>query len=196
MNIINYLTKAQLNKTKMVQYKKGTILFQEEEKCDSIGIIISGQVEVFTYLISGEKVIYNSLSGGEMFGSNLVFSSHPYYRGTVVALTDCNVCIIDKDTLKRLLSQNEEFLERYLNSQSDFTKRLNFKIKMLSIPSAKDRLLFALENSKNNTLHFKTVTALAEYLGLARETTSRTITFLLNERLVKYTNKTITLKKE
>ena len=52
------------------------------------------------------------------------------------------------------------------------------------------------ENSKNNTLHFKTVTALAEYLGLARETTSRAITFLLNERLVKYTNKTITLEKE
>ena len=196
MNIINYLTKAQLNKTKMVQFKKGTTLFQEEEKCDSIGIIISGQVEVFTYLISGEKVIYNSLSSGEMFGSNLVFSSHPYYRGTVVALTDCNVCIIDKNTLKTLLSQNEEFIEHYLNSQSDFTKRLNFKIKMLSIPSAKDRLLFALENSKNNTLRFKTVTALAEYLGLARETTSRAITFLLNERLVKYTNKTITLKKE
>ena len=56
MNIINYLTKAQLNKTKMVQFKKGTTLFQEEEKCDSIGIIISGQVEVFTYLISGEKL--------------------------------------------------------------------------------------------------------------------------------------------
>ena len=67
---------------------------------------------------------------------------------------------------------------------------------MLSISSAKDRLLFALENSKNYTLHFKTVTALAEYLGLARETTSRAITFLLNERLVKYSNKTITLKKE
>ena len=185
MNIINYLTKAQLNKTKMVQIKKGTTLFQEEEKCDSIGIIINGQIEVFTYLISGE-----------MFGSNLVFSSHPYYRGNVVALTDCSVCIIDKDTLKNLLSQNEQFLEHYLNSQSDFTKRLNFKIKMLSIPSAKDRLLFALENNPNNTIHFKTVTALAEYLGLARETTSRAITFLLNERLVKYSNKTITLKKE
>ena len=196
MNIINYLTKAQLNKTKMVQIKKGTTLFQEEEKCDSIGIIINGQIEVFTYLISGEKVIYNSLNSGEMFGSNLVFSSHPFYRDNVVAMTDCSVCIIDKDTLKTLLSQNEEFLEHYLNSQSDFTKRLNFKIKMLSIPSAKDRLLFALENSKNYTLHFKTVTALAEYLGLARETTSRVITFLLNERLVKYSNKTITLKKE
>ena len=195
MNIINYLTKEQLKRTKILRFKKGTTIFQEEEKCDSIGIIQKGRVEIFTYLINGEKVVYNSINEGEFFGSNLIFSSHPFYKGNVVAMVDSTICIIEKEELKAILSKNEEFLVRYLNAQSDFTKRLNFRIKLLSISSARERILFALENNPNKTIEFKTVSELGDYLGLTRESTSRAITKLVDDNLIEYKDKKIALKK-
>ena len=194
MNILNCLTKEELSKIKTIKISKNSTLFYEEEKCDSIGIIESGKVEISTFLSNGEKVIYNTLLPGEIFGSNLIFSTEPFYKGNVVTLTDSIIKIISEKDLKVLLKNNEKFLVNYLKFQSDFTKKLNSKIKLLSMDSAKDRMIFALENNKNNTIHFKTVNDLADYLGLSREATSRTITKLVNEGIITYKNKTISKK--
>lgn len=194
MNILNYLTKEELSKIKTIEISKNSTLFFEEEKCDSIGIIESGKIEISTFLSNGEKVIYNTLLPGEIFGSNLIFSTDPFYKGNVVALTDSKIKIINENVLKKLLKNNEKFLINYLKFQSDFAKKLNTKIKLLSMDSAKDRMIFALENNKNNAIHFKTVNDLADYLGLSREATSRTITKLVNEGIITYKNKTISKK--
>lgn len=189
MNIMNNLNAFELMRTKMVDFKKGDTIFREDEKCDSIGIIENGSVEISTYLESGEKIVYNTLGNGEMFGTNLIFSSQPIYKGNVVALEDSKIHIIRKDDLKVLLLENEKFLIQYLNIQSDFTKKLNFKIKLLSMDSARDRIMFALANSKNGTIRIQTVSDFGESLGLTREATSRTISKLSNEGIISYENK-------
>lgn len=194
MNIINCLNSFELLRTKTVEYKKDSILFDEDEKCELIGIIESGQVEISTYLSNGEKVIYNTLNIGDIFGANLVFSSEPYYKGSVVATSDCRVRIIGKNDLKIILQQNDKFLENFLQIQSNFTKKLNYKIKLLSMNSAVDRVMFAISSQKNKELRFKSVTALADSLGLTREATSRTISKLEKEGKILLKNKIISLK--
>lgn len=195
MNIIDLLTSEQLNKTKLIKITKDYILFNEDEKCDSIGIIEEGKVEISTYLSNGEKIIYNSLNKGEMFGANLVFSSEPFYRGNVISTVDSSIRIISKNDLKKILMENEHFLEKFLEMQSNFTKSLNFKIKMLSMNSAKDRVIYLLENSKNEEIHYKSIVSLAETLGLTREATSRAITKLKKDGTIVHLNKTLRKKK-
>ena len=186
MNILNTLTKEEVFDTKLIKIKSGYVLFREEEKCDSIGIIEKGKIEISTYLSNGEKIVYNTLKTGEIFGGNLIFSSDPFFKGNVVAIDDCEIRLISKYTLKKLFSQNEKFLECYLQIQSNFTKKLNSKIKMLSMNSAQDRILFMLECANSSEIKFKSITSLAENLGLSRESVSRTISKMVKENAIIY----------
>ena len=195
MNILNYLNAFEVMRTKTVEFKKDSTIYKEDEKCDSIGIIESGTVEIATYLENGVKIVFNTLESGEMFGSNLVFSSQPIYKGNVVATSNCKICFIHKDDLKVIFAENEDFLVRFLNIQSDFTKNLNYRIKLLSMSSAKDRVMFAVESAKNNIIHLTTVNDFADNLGLTREATSRTLAKLVDEGLITYDNRTIKKKK-
>ena len=176
-------------------YKKGETIFYENDVCSKIGIVISGEISIKSYFSDGKEVIYNTLSKGQMFGNNLIFSSNPYYRGDVVCEQNAEISFLSKESLIKALRNDEDFLIEYLNEQSDFSKTLNFKIKLLTISSASDRLLYYLTFNKNK-ITYKSITKLAKELYLTRESLSRTIKKLKENKIIKAHSKTITLMVE
>ena len=176
-------------------YKKGETIFYENDVCSKIGIVISGEISIKSYFSDGKEVIYNTLSKGQMFGNNLIFSSNPYYRGDVVCEQNAEISFLSKESLIKALRNDEDFLIEYLNEQSDFSKTLNFKIKLLTISSASDRLLYYLTFNKNK-ITYKSITKLAKELYLTRESLSRTIKKLKENKIIKAHSKTIALMVE
>ena len=190
-NILQILKKHE----KMLErqsYKKGETLFIEGNECTRIGIVSFGEISIKSFFSNGKEVVYNSLHQGQMFGNNLIFSSNPHYRGDVVAESDSEVFFIDKESLMSILQNDIEFLNRYLTEQSDFSKTLNLKIKLLTIPAAQDRLIYYLTINKGK-IYYKSVTKLADELYLTRESLSRTIKKLKENKTIKVDQKTITL---
>ena len=173
--------------------KNRETLFFEGDECRKIGIVISGRLSIVSYYSDGKEVIYNILEKGKMFGNNLIFSSEPFYRGDVVADEESKVLLIDKEEFLKAISSNQEILELFLREQSDFSKSLNLKIKLLTIDSAKERLLYYLTINKN-VITYKSITKLAKTLYLSREAVSRTIYKLEKEGLIEIKDKRITLK--
>lgn len=171
---------------------KETIFFEGDE-CQKIGIVVSGRLSIVSYYSDGKEVIYNILEKGKMFGNNLIFSSEPFYRGDVVADEESKVLLIDKEEFLKAISSNQEILELFLREQSDFSKSLNLKIKLLTIDSAKERILYYLTINKN-VINYKSITKLAKTLYLSREVVSRTIYKLEKEGLIEIKDKRITLK--
>lgn len=171
---------------------KETIFFEGDE-CQKIGIVVSGRLSIVSYYSDGKEVIYNILEKGKMFGNNLIFSSEPFYRGDVVADEESKVLLIDKEEFLKAISSNQEILELFLREQSDFSKSLNLKIKLLTIDSAKERILYYLTINKN-VITYKSITKLAKTLYLSREVVSRTIYKLEKEGLIEIKDKRITLK--
>ena len=153
---------------------KDDVLFRENERCHYVGIVMSGSLKIASYLSDGKEIIYNEPRTGSMFGNNLIFSSEPYYKGDIICVNDAEVWLIEKDDLTKLLRKDPVFLEAYLRSQSDFTKDLNDKIKLLAIAGAEERLLYYL-NLHHNKINYPSISALARTLFLERETLSRTI---------------------
>lgn len=190
-NILHLLKKHE----KMVErqsYKKGETLFIEGDECTRIGIVSFGEISIKSFFSNGKEVVYNSLHQGQMFGNNLIFSSNPHYRGDVVAESDSEVFFINKESLMNILQSDTEFLKQYLTEQSDFSKTLNLKIKLLTIPGAQDRLIYYLTINKGK-IYYKSVTKLADELYLTRESLSRTIKKLKENKNIKVDQKTITL---
>ena len=173
-------------------FKAGETLFMENDVCSCVGLVKSGEISIKSFFADGKEVVYNTLTSGQLFGNNLIFSTKPYYRGDVVANKDSEIIFIGKESLLSLLQKDKEFLLSYLTEQSDFSKTLNLKIKLLTISSAEDRLLYYL-TFNNNKITYKSITKLANELFLTRESLSRTIRKLREKHKIKIDAKTITL---
>ena len=173
-------------------FKAGETIFLENDTCKSVGTVKSGEISIKSYFANGKEVTYNVLEEGQMFGNNLVFSSNPRYRGDVISQKESEIWFLSKENLLKILKEDEEFLVLYLTQQSDFSKTLNLKIKLLTISGAEDRLLYYLTFNKNK-ISYKSVTKLADELYLTRESLSRTITKLAKNKKIKKSVKTLEL---
>ena len=172
--------------------EKGNVLFRENERCEYVGIVRKGSLKIVSYLSDGKEIIYNEPQTGDMFGNNLIFSSEPFYKGDILCQSDAEIDLISRKDLLELLRKNPAFLTGYLKAQSDFTKDLNDKIKLLAIAGAEERLLYYL-NLHKNRITYDSVTSLANTLFLERETLSRTISRMEAKKSIVRQGKTIVL---
>jgi len=193
--ILNVLSKKEHQMVKGYQIAKGNVIHHEGDVCENIGIVISGKVDIVSYSFQGKELLINSLKPGDIFGNNLLFSSSPIYRGDVIAKEKSVVAFINKENLIYLLQNNKEFLDIYLNIQSDFGKSLNARIQLLSFPNAEERL-FYYASKNNGVITFKNVTTLAATIGVQRETLSRLLTNLIERHLIKKEKGKITVLKK
>jgi len=182
-NLLETLTTEELSKVKIVSLIKEQILFNEGDQCESVGIVVEGEIEIVSYSYRGKEIIFNHLYPGMVFGNNLIFSSNPVYKGSVIAKKPAKVALIYKNTLISLLKSNIDFLLKYLQYQSDMGKDLNGKIKLLSLDNAEERFFYYL-HSQNGVITYSSITKLASTLSLQRETLSRLISRLVNEKKI------------
>lgn len=188
MNILDTLKPSQMKLLKIKHLEKGEVLFRENDKCNCIGIVIYGQISIVTYLDDGNEIVFNTLKENGVFGNNLIFSSSPYYKGNIITNVSSKIALIQKKDLMVLLKTNEAFMIEYLNIQSDFTKILNNKIKLLSIDSAEERLMFYMHENANE-IEYNSISSLAKQLFLQRETLSRLLSRLEKQnRIIKKDN--------
>ena len=183
-NILSLLSKDEQKLLEVKSVKKGTYLYREGELCSKVSIVVSGGVKIVSTHYSGNEVVFNILEKNEMFGNNLIFSDNPHYKGDVITTKDSTIVSINREHLERILQSNKDFLISYLNIQSNFGKKLNSTIKMLSMDSAKDRLMFYLHENKDE-IEYHTITDLADILNLKRETLSRLLTMLEKENVIR-----------
>lgn len=179
-NIIETLTTKELGKLKFIKLSKEQTLFNENDVCEYVGVVLKGLISISSYSFKGNEIIYNQLVEGDLFGNNLIFSDDPIYKGNVIAKSKSQVALISKENLIFLMQTNKEFLVQFLNKQSNFGKTLNSKIKLLSFDGAEERLQYYLFINKNK-IRFSTVTALANELQIKRETLSRLLSKLIKE---------------
>lgn len=181
--MLDTLSNKELKNIKLITLDDKQTLFNEGDFCDHIGIIKSGTIKISSYSETGKEIIYNVLKANDIFGNNLIFSNDRSYMGNVVATEKSEIYLIDKETLLSLLKNNSAFLVSYLSKQANATKELNFTLRLLSFDNAKERFLYYLE-THNNEITFDSISSLSASLHLTRETTSRTISYLVNKKLI------------
>ena len=195
IELLNVLNKEEHKLVKGYQVAKNNVIFHEGDVCETIGIIISGRVDIISYSFEGKELLINSLKAGEIFGNNLIFSSEPVYRGDVIAQVKSVIAIINKENLVYLLQNNKDFLNSYLKAQSDKAKLLTSRIQLLSLVNAEERL-FYYASKNDNVIVYKNVTTLAATIGVQRETLSRLLTSLIKRHLIKKEKGKITVLKK
>ncbi len=72
-------------------YQRGELLFEEGEQSDSLYILLSGELKVFTRGDNGRELVYNLLRPGELFGE-LFLDGGP--RSASVKATCASECMV------------------------------------------------------------------------------------------------------
>lgn len=189
LTIINSIKK---HITIIKKYIKNEIIFNENDLCDSLAIILEGNVIISSFTYDGKEIVFNKLSKNDLFGQSLLFSSSPKYKGSIVSLNNSSIGYINKKDLIELL-KNEENLLSYLSLLSDSVLLSKEKSRTLSFENVKDRLLYHL--SIYNKIEYKTITSLAKELCVTREALSRTLKKLSTSKIINIEGKCITLIK-
>jgi len=172
--------------------QKDEIVFKEDETCNFVGFIKSGDFIISSYSFNGNEIVYAKLTKGDLFGNNLIFSSTPKYKGNVICTKKGIIKLISKDDLLKLLTKYPSLLEKYLELSSNDILKINNKVKILSFDNAEERLIYFLKNNQRKYL-FNSISSFSKELGLRRETLSRLITYLVNKKVISKQDNLITL---
>ena len=179
-------------------YFKDSVVHLQNEKCESLDIILSGTVLVQKIDSNGDLLTICSFSAGEVMGENLLFSHRNFYPMTITAKCDTEILQIRKELILRLCQENMKFFNGFLQSASDKTLILMGKIKTLALKTIRqcivEFLLYEYHAQKSTTVKLNmTKKELAEKIGIQRPSLSRELNKMRKDGLITYDPKQITI---
>ena len=96
-------------------FKKGDIIYNEGDKPSGLICLSRGKVKIFKEGIGGREQIVRMAKPIGFIGYRALFAGENYIA-TTMAIDDCSVCIIDKETLFALIKKNPSFAMTIIKS--------------------------------------------------------------------------------
>ena len=141
---INVNDREGLNDERIViDYKKGDLLYKEGMLPYGLLCLNLGQVMVTKKDQYGNLIIINLQKGVSFIGIADFISGGPY-QSDCHALSDCKVCIIKKENVNILMSENKFFVKNVLSEISDQFHQANNRMLALTKKYMPARLADAL----------------------------------------------------
>ena len=103
-------------------YKKGEIIFKEGDKPMGLMILAEGKVKIFKEGVGGREQIVRMAKPVGFIGYRALFAEENH-TATAVAIEDCVSCIVDKESVYRVIRSNAELSMSIIRS---FASELGF----------------------------------------------------------------------
>ena len=125
------------------KYKKGEVIFEEGDKCNSLYFINEGKVKLYKYTKDGKEQILSILGKNDFVGDLdlLNISEHKY---NAAAVEDCKMCIITKDEMRTIMLNNPEIGIKVLEAVSEKMSAMENLIQNLATNDADTRVAYLL----------------------------------------------------
>jgi len=168
-------------------YEKGERIAGQGDIVDALYVLISGSVKTEMISEAGSILSMETIGTPRPLAPAFLFAENNRFPVDVTALENCEVILISKMVVIRLLASNESFLREYMAFNSDRTQFLSERLKLLSIKTIKGRLAqYILERTKDGKFVMeRSQTELAEYFGVTRPSLSRSISEMVHDNVIK-----------
>ncbi len=177
----------------------GCIIALEGDKCDSLGIVIQGELEVQKHYASGKVVTLAKLNKGNTFGEAVAFSDTNIYPATIVKSKGSIIFYISKKDILVMCSAYPKVLKNLMQLLSSKILLINRKIKDLSFETLRQKisnyLLSQYETQKTLSLILPMSRKdLADHLGVQRPSLSRELINMKDDGLIDFNKNLIQIK--
>jgi len=176
-------------------YLANKMVFLEGDALDLVYRIEEGYVKMHRYLESGDEKILSILGPGDYIALLAVLQGENEYIASAMTLTKTRLQAMDKDQVIKAYSSNAIFKDNCISCAITRTNFFQFQITQSGNTDTKERIVNILKNlqkkfgeplnpHKTIKLPF-TKTVLANIIGIRRETLSRHLTELQEEKILK-----------
>ena len=97
---------------KDLHFKKGDVIFNEQDEGKEMYLIDSGEIQIVK-TIGDADVNIASLSSGNFFGEMALITGSRR-SASATAFTDCNLHVMDKETFMSNITNNRDFVNRVI----------------------------------------------------------------------------------
>ncbi len=173
-------------------YRKGEHIIEEGEKAKGLLYLGSGKIKIFRIGVGGREQILRMGRQYGFMGFNYLFSdsASPF---AISAVEDCDVVIIEKNPLLKILKKNAELCLLFMTAMSEEIIFLNNRLVSLTQKHIRGRIaesLLLLRDTYGTEPDGKTIRALLsreDVAHLSNMTTSnaiRTLSNMASEKLI------------
>lgn len=121
----------------------GESLVEEGDTSDTLYILLSGQLKVFTHGPKGREVVYNMLEPGELVGE--MFLDGEPRSASVKATVPCECLVVPGDGIRGLLRAHPDFAEFMVVNLISRLRQTTRKIRSLALEGVYERTVALLE---------------------------------------------------
>ena len=171
---------------KVKSCKKGQIISDRQKDQDILGMVIDGEVDVYSVALDGKEIMLSTLKSGCCFGIINLFADED--MPTVLKCrSNTKLLTIPKNKLLELMKEDRELIYRYAwlcNEKMQFLLR---RIEFLTMQSGKNKLIQYLLTKSDCEDYIPTEGSreqLASLLGISRASLFRELSDLQEKKLI------------
>ena len=183
------------NKTQIL-YKKNEIVCKQGAFASFVLYISDGLVKLYFESPNNKNINIKILKTSEFIGLSSIYGNN-IYNYSAVALKDSYICLIEKESIKKLIVDNGKFASELIQGYCKNEIQLFDKIRSLGNKQMHGRLADTLLYLHNDDFKEYDIFPLlsrgdiAELAGISRESTVRLLTELKNDKIIDIDGKQI-----
>lgn len=182
LNSVNYHVKS---------FSSEEVIAIEGNDCNSVGIILNGNIEIHKSFSDGKIVTINHFKSGNIFGEALVFSGNHKYPATIISSNDSEVMYIEKDDILMMMTLDTRILNNFMGILSNRILMLNDRISALSLDTLRKKVISMLlseygrQKSSYLTMPYSRK-KMSELLNIPRPSLSRELVKMKDDGLIDF----------
>jgi CRP/FNR family transcriptional regulator, cyclic AMP receptor protein len=183
------------------RYRKGTLLIQEGDMGESVFVILSGRVKVFSTDDDGREFTFIVLGAGDYFGEMSLDGGAR--SASVITLEPCECAVLDRTAVRAYMAANPDFAFELLMTVIRRAREATRVARGLALGSVYSRLAAFLDsnarlqpNGERMIEEVLTQAEIAARIGSGREMVSRVMKDLVAGGFVKIRARRIVIRRK
>ena len=186
------------------RYPAQTVLVHEDDRSDSLYIIVEGRVKIYGSSPNGREIVYNTHGPGEYFGE-MTLDGGPR-SASVMTLEPCECIVVPGAEVREFLATHPDFAMHLIIKLIGLVRRSTHNVKRLALEDVYSRVARLLNElavpmeggSPGDRIVAERLTQqdIADRVGSSREMVSRIFTQLTQGGYVTLDKRQIVLRKK
>ena len=179
-----------------VKYLKGETIFKQGAFAPYVMYVVEGLVKVYLQTGVDKNMSISVASEGEFLAFSSVFGE-PVHTYSAQAISNTQICMIEKESLKKILLDNPEFALKITSQNYQNERHLFEVIKNISYKQMRGKLASALlylsqeEFLKKNIFEFLTRQDIADFASISAESAIKFLKEFEKENIISLNGKNI-----
>ncbi|MGJ7923028.1 Crp/Fnr family transcriptional regulator [Neobacillus sp. LXY-4] len=179
-----------MNTAQSVLYQRGQIIYHDGDQSDSLYIVSKGKIKIYRLSESGKEQLIRILNTGDFTGELALFKEE-VHESYAEAMTDTQVCMINRSDLQELLLKYPSISLKILTEFSNRLEQSEKQTARFATEKVETRIALFLaecldaDGRLNEVVLPMSKKDLDSYLGTTPETISRKLTELEQQGYIK-----------